>query len=473
MSSSAIVKCCTKCAQTLGEAEFVPTPLVGKRGKGGSLPVTQGPDVDPEDDSQSFVMVEKRSDDVKRKIERELKRELTGYIYWEQVPLKHALCRTCVDFILNKQLRDDTQKLKEKQEAAEEFLAKAKRSTSFFTAAATHERYELAIKERERLRAELHLLQRKLTEEKNNIAAIKAETKALSEKERQFAYEAMRWRGSKHVYQERWDASMRRYETANNELTLKSTILNDAFHVWEEKPPYFSINGIRMGRKPSNDSSEKQQWTVAEGATALPASQYDVVEWSEVNAAWGEACLLLCVLASRAQVGFKEYTLIPRGSKSLVQEKRNPNNVHKLYFESEGGAAQQVGQTGGPLGWGFSLLGLVTPNQNIESFNQAMMGFLVCLKELSDVARDSPRGIQLNLKSKLYPIKAEAPPAGLGGKEPPATSLYMDATIRGLSIRTTTDPSDARRWTDACKFALSNVKWLSVWIAVTGGARKT
>ena len=461
-------KVCGKCSSVLTEKEYIPSPHIARKKSSTAAAALQDYE---EEDSQSFVMVEKRSDEVKRKIQEDLRHELVTYIYWEKVPLKHALCRNCVDFILVKQLREDTVKLKEKQEAAEEFLAKAKRSTSFFDAAATHERYELAVKEKERLKAELNLLSKKLGEEKKGILALKAGAKALSEKEMEFAREAMKWRGDKFSYQQRWDASLTRFENAGAELAIKSTILNDTFHVWEEKPPYFSINGIRMGRKPSSDVSEKH-WNVAEGATALPASEYEVVEWREVNTAWGEACLLLCVLAYKAQVTFKEYILIPRGARSLVQEKRNPQMVHKLYLDEAGNSQQSSSSATaavGALEWGFSLLGLVAPNQNIESFNQAMMGFLVCLKELAEVARDSPRGTQLNLKSKLYPIKAEAPPLAPPGKEP-STSLYMDATVRGLSIRTTTDPSDARRWTDACRFTLSNVKWLSVWAA--GGGKK-
>ena len=186
-----------------------------------------------------------------------------------------------------------------------------------------------------------------------------------------------------------------------------------------------------------------------------------------MNTAWGEACLLLSVLAAKAAVRFKEYELIPRGSKSLVREKRNPQNVYKLFYEGDHGKGSK--ESTSATGALFSLLGFTSPNQNIESFNQAMMGFLVCLKELAEVARDSPRGTQLNLRSKLYPIKAEAPPSPPPGKEP-SPSLFMDVTVRGLSIRTTADPSDARRWTDACKFTLSNVKWLSVWAA--GGGKR-
>lgn len=459
-------KPCAKCSKVLAENEYVPSPKVGKK-KSNSLGFAQEFETFGEDDTQSFVMVEKRSDEVRRKIEQELKRELRNYIMWEKTPLKHALCHSCVDCILNKTLKEGTLKLKEKQEAAEDYLPKVKRATSFFAAAATQDRYELAAKERERLRAELTLLNKKLAEEKKAIVSLRNEAETLTEKEMEFAQEAMNWRSDKHRYQEKWDASLMRYERANAELVLKSTILNDTFHVWEEQPPYFSINGIRMGRKPSNDVSEKS-WNVAEGATALPAAEYDVVEWREVNLAWGEACLLLSVLASKSQVTFKEYELMPRGAKSLIKEKRDPQNTYKLHFEGDP-KSKGSKETTSATGTLFSLLGFSSPNQNIESFNQAMMGFLVCLKELSEIARDSPRGNQLNLRSKLYPIKAEAPPPPLPGKEP-SQSLYMDATIRGLSIRTTTEPSDARRWTDACKFTLSNVKWLSVWAA--GGGRK-
>src|SRR4051794_19759433 len=112
-------KTCSKCSEVLGEKELVASPKVVTRKASAST--IQEYDSFAEDDSKSFVMVEKRSEDVKRKLERELKRELFTYIYWEKTALKHALCKTCVDYIINKQLKDDTNKLKEKQEAAEEF----------------------------------------------------------------------------------------------------------------------------------------------------------------------------------------------------------------------------------------------------------------------------------------------------------------------------------------------------------------
>ncbi|KAJ3136535.1 autophagy protein 6 [Physocladia obscura] len=63
---------------------------------------------------------------------------------------------------------------------------------------------------------------------------------------------------------------------------LESTnVYNDAFYIWHDGP-FASINGFRLGRLPNQP-----------------------VEWSEINAALGQALLLVDVLASKLRFVFK------------------------------------------------------------------------------------------------------------------------------------------------------------------------
>ena len=57
------------------------------------------------------------------------------------------------------------------------------------------------------------------------------------------------------------------------ERLRRTNVFNDAFHIWFDGP-FGTVNGFRLGRLPS----------VA-------------VEWDEINAAWGMACLLLTTMA--------------------------------------------------------------------------------------------------------------------------------------------------------------------------------
>uniref|UniRef100_A0A915PIL1 Autophagy-related protein 6 n=1 Tax=Setaria digitata TaxID=48799 RepID=A0A915PIL1_9BILA len=75
----------------------------------------------------------------------------------------------------------------------------------------------------------------------------------------------------------------------------KINVLNTAFHIWKQGS-FGTINGFRLGQ--------------------LPHSQ---VEWSEINAAWGQVALLLNTLADCLEVQFTLYRIVPVGSHSFVQ----------------------------------------------------------------------------------------------------------------------------------------------------------
>ena len=68
--------------------------------------------------------------------------------------------------------------------------------------------------------------------------------------------------------------------SAHLERLRHTNVYNDAFHIWHEGP-FATISGFRLGRTP-----------------ACP------VEWDEINAAWGQAVLLLHTLAQVRLHGF-------------------------------------------------------------------------------------------------------------------------------------------------------------------------
>ena len=57
-----------------------------------------------------------------------------------------------------------------------------------------------------------------------------------------------------------------------------------------------TINGLRLGRLPTFN-----------------------IEWSEINAAWGQVVLLLHSLAKKINLTFKRYKLVPYGNHSFIQ----------------------------------------------------------------------------------------------------------------------------------------------------------
>ncbi|KAE9338849.1 hypothetical protein PF008_g11857 [Phytophthora fragariae] len=161
-------------------------------------------------------------------------------------------------------------------------------------------------------------------------------------------------------------------------------VCNDVFHIWHDGV-FGTINGLRLGR--------------------LPAKP---VEWVEINAAWGQAVLLLATIADRANFEFSRNRLVPRGSFSRVV-----NMYGKEYnLFCDGSIFRRRG------------------------FNQAMTLFLECVE-------DAGRRALQEEPSLPFPYKVER------GK------------IGGLPVSLGNDD----QWTRALKYMLSHLKWLVVWIS--------
>ncbi|POM80162.1 Beclin-1-like protein [Phytophthora palmivora] len=161
-------------------------------------------------------------------------------------------------------------------------------------------------------------------------------------------------------------------------------VCNDVFHIWHDGL-FGTINGLRLGRLPSKP-----------------------VEWVEINAALGQAVLLLATIADRANFEFSRNRLVPRGSFSRVVNMYGKE--YSLY--SDGGMFRRRG------------------------FNQAMILFLECVE-------DAGRRAMKEEPSLKFPYKVER------GK------------IGGLPISLGND----EQWTRALKYMLTHLKWLLAWIS--------
>ena len=186
------------------------------------------------------------------------------------------------------------------------------------------------------------------------------------------------------------------------ERLRRTNVFNDAFHVWFDGP-FGTVNGFRLGRLPN----------VA-------------VEWDEINAAWGMACLLLSTMSHAAGVTFEHYTLKPLGSFSKVRE--NSKGVeYELY---------------GPV--------------NILSshrYDKAMTGFLSCLKEFAEFARESDVSSERNAD---------------GSSSDGANAFKLPYDIDGDKIdgRKIGFPFNRyERWTAALKITLVDLKACLAWLA--------
>jgi beclin 1 len=91
------------------------------------------------------------------------------------------------------------------------------------------------------------------------------------------------------------------------EILSNTNVYNDTFRIWHDGP-FGTINGLRLGRLPNKP-----------------------VEWIEINAGIGQACLLLDSLALKIQFRFPNYKLIPLGSTSKIEKLDGDKAVYELY----------------------------------------------------------------------------------------------------------------------------------------------
>ncbi|SPR01303.1 Atg6 BARA domain-containing protein [Plasmodiophora brassicae] len=182
----------------------------------------------------------------------------------------------------------------------------------------------------------------------------------------------------------------RRAEHELEELK-RTNIYDDAFHIYYEGH-FGTINGFRLGRLPSQP-----------------------VDWSETNAALGQAVLLLDTIAKRTRgFEFSKYELTPKGSFSRMGIKGEKTTL-ELYGSND--------LSLGKLWW-------------YRRFDSAMVKFATCVKEYCLFAE-----AQSGHKVMQYQID--------------------DHMINGVSVKL--QFNQEAKWTKAMKFLLINLKFAVAW----------
>lgn len=85
------------------------------------------------------------------------------------------------------------------------------------------------------------------------------------------------------------------YTQSQLDKLRNTNVFNATFHIWHSGH-FGTINNFKLGRLPS-----------------VP------VEWSEINAAWGQTALLLAALARKINLIFEKYKLVPYGNHSYIE----------------------------------------------------------------------------------------------------------------------------------------------------------
>ncbi|XP_037025739.1 beclin-1-like protein isoform X2 [Bradysia coprophila] len=227
----------------------------------------------------------------------------------------------------------------------------------------------LAEKERDRLDAEREKFRREYTKHKRNLMLTEDEYRSL---DCQLAY-------------------------VNSQLDKlkKTNIFNVTFHIWHAGH-FGTINNFRLGRLPSSP-----------------------VDWSEINAAWGQTALLLSALARKVNLTFKKYRLVPFGNHSYIE------------VIGEGKELPLYGTGGFKFFWD-------------TKFDAAMVAFLDCLTQFKEKVETVDKEFYLPYLLRKGKIE--------------------DSTT-GNSYSIKIQFNSEEQWTKALKFLLTNLKWGLAWVS--------
>ena len=86
--------------------------------------------------------------------------------------------------------------------------------------------------------------------------------------------------------------------------------MNDTFYIWFAGP-YATINTFRLGNIPQRP-----------------------VDFTEINAALGQAALALYIVSNQAELDFKNYNILPMGSFPKLVKIDDKKTTYPLYIDS-------------------------------------------------------------------------------------------------------------------------------------------
>ncbi|EOX95720.1 PREDICTED: beclin-1-like protein [Theobroma cacao] len=312
-----------------------------------------------------------------------------------QTQVEQPLCLECMRVLsdkLDKEVGDVTRDI----EAYEACLQRLEGEPQEILSEADFRKEKLKIEEEERK------LEAAIEEIEKQNAVVNAELKELEQKsnrvkelEERYWQEFNNFQFQLIAHQEERDAILAKTEVsqAHLELLKRTNVLNDAFPIWHDGE-FGTINNFRLGRLPK-----------------IP------VEWDEINAAWGQACLLLHTMCQYFWPKFHyRIKIIPMGSYPRIKDSNN--NTYELF---------------GPVNLFWS-----------TRYDKAMTLFLTCLKDFAEFAnsKDQENNIPPEKRFNL-PYKIE------------------NDRVENYSI--TQSFNKQENWTKALKYTLCNLKWALYW----------
>ncbi|XP_027340236.1 beclin-1-like protein isoform X2 [Abrus precatorius] len=295
-----------------------------------------------------------------------------------QTQVEQPLCLDCMR-ILSDKLDKEVEDVNRDIEAYEACLKRLEGETGDVLSEADFLKEKLKIEEEERrLEAAIEETERQNAEVNAELRELELKASRFKELEERYWHEFNNFQFQLISHQEERDAILAKIEVsqAHLELLKRTNVLNDAFPISHDGE-FGTINNFRLGRLPK-----------------IP------VEWDEINAAWGQACLLLHTMCQYFRPKF-QYPL--------------PLTMF------------------GPVNLFWS-----------TRYDKAMTLFLACLKDFAEFAnsKDQENNIPPEKCFKL-PYKIE------------------NDRVENYSITQSFNKQES--WTKALKYTLCNLKWALYW----------
>ncbi|KAI1205437.1 APG6-domain-containing protein [Annulohypoxylon truncatum] len=255
------------------------------------------------------------------------------------------------------------------------------------------------------------------------IAALEEESAALDTEEEQFWRERNAFTTKLTEFQNERDSINSRFDHDSQLLTKlqRANVYNDTFSIHHDGH-FATINGLRLGR-----------------LSAKP------VDWPEINAAWGQALLLVVTVADKLGYKFDSYEPLPMGSTSKI-----------VRYDYQSPSSSRLGghRSGPPPAPKKTVLELFCsgdlPLQMLfnRKFDQGMVAFLELVRQLGAFVHQQTK----NSEQGGYTANPLALPYKIEGDK------IGDDRIGHFSIKLGMNTDES--WTKACKFALTCCKFL-------------
>ncbi|ODH27353.1 hypothetical protein ACO22_04214 [Paracoccidioides brasiliensis] len=361
--------------------------------------------------------------------------------------IDHPICTECTDMLiegLQKRLQTGTKE----RDAYISFLKNLNNSIpSPEEVQAAEDELKATLQAEEDAFQELLALEKEKAQVDIDIAELEEQSRQLDLEEEQFWSDRNAFALTLSEFQNERDALNMKYDHDSRRLERlqRTNVYNDTFCIGHDG--YFgTINGLRLGR------------------LANPS-----VEWSEINAAWGQTLLLLAAVADKLGFQFQGYRLKPLGSTSRIekieypQQSPNTNTSHRGTPTANHPDALPPPKITSLDLYSSGDLPLHLPWIH-RRFDAGMVAFLECLRQLGEHVENTPISLRSHSPSShRHPRSGERSPATrtlqaqvLGLKLP--YEIKRDK-IGDASIKLGFNQND-ETWTRACKYTLTCCKFL-------------